>query len=195
MRLSILIPAVYERGLGPLYANLAEQAAEFPAVEILTLFDNRRRSTGLKRQALLDLAKGEYITCLDDDDNVASDYIVTVLEALREQTPDVLSFNSEATLDNGNPFIVRTGLDLPNEQCRQVDGRWVDITRKPWHWCVWSAVHAKQATFPDGYIDDDWFWLRQLMWRVKKEHHIDRTLHYYRYDSHKSLAGQGKPTT
>ena len=72
--------------------------------------------------------------------------------------------------------------------------RRVDITRKPWHWCVWRAELAKTASFPDGTIDEDWYWLRQLVPRVKKQHRIDKVLHYYRYNHKTSLACQGKPT-
>lgn len=202
MFLSILIPAVFERGFqNPIYDNLHTQIGGRDDVEILTLFDNRKRSTGRKRQALLDMAQGTYVTHLDDDDDVATDYLETILTALEanqratQLAPDVLTFNSEATLGTGNPFVVRTGLDHENEQCRQVEGRWIDIKRKPWHWCLWHSRLAHQASFPDGYIDDDWFWIRQMLPHVQRELHIDRTLHYYWHRSDKSLANQGKPTT
>ena len=195
--LSILIPAVLERGLAAIVENLRAQAKEAPEVEILVLYDNRRRSTGLKRQALLDAARGRYITCLDDDDDVAPDYLQAVLEALRlpDQDADVIVFNSRCILNGGNPFIVRTGIEFENEQIWQRGEHWADIRRKPWHWCLWHRDLAKQASFPDGYIDDDWHWLRQMVPRVKRQHRIDRVLHYYTYDRRTSLSNQGEPTT
>jgi hypothetical protein len=195
--LSILVPAVFDRGFAPVCTNLAEQAKDSREVEILLLYDNRMRSTGHKRQVLLDSARGRYITCLDDDDDVAPDYLSVVLDAIRsaEQEIDVIVFNSQCVLNGGNPFVVRTGIEYENEQCWQNEGRWSDIRRKPWHWCLWRSGLAKAASFPDGYIDDDWFWLRQMIPLVKRQHRIDRVLHYYHYDKARSLSNQGEATT
>jgi glycosyltransferase involved in cell wall biosynthesis len=195
--LSILIPAVLERGFPPIVTNLRAQAQGTRDVEILVLYDNRMRSTGLKRQALLDAARGRYITCLDDDDDVAPEYLELVLEAIRlpGQDAEVIVFNSRCVLNGGNAFIVRTGIEFENEQIWQRGGQWGDIHRKPWHWCLWHRDLAKQASFPDGYIDDDWHWLRQMMPRVNRQHRIDRVLHFYTYDKASSLSNQGEPTT
>lgn len=202
MKLSILIPAVFDRNSAALLHKLQEQIGDKP-VELLVLTDNRRRSTGLKRQALLNMAAGRYLTYLDDDDDVAPDYLLEVFDAIRDQPEiepaDVIVFNSEARLlgygFGENPFIVRTGIEYENEDCKSESDRRLDITRKPWHWCIWRAELAKTAHFPDGYIDDDWFWLRQLMPQVKRQHRIDRVLHYYCYNAETSLSGQGQPTT
>lgn len=195
--LSILIPAVFDRQSAPLLANLNAQAKGVPDVEILVLYDNRVISTGRKRQILLDAARGRYITCLDDDDDVAPDYLAAVLDAIRlpGQDADVIIFNSRCVLNGGNPFIVRTGIEFENEQIWQRGDQWADIQRKPWHWCLWHRPLAKAASFPDGYIDDDWYWLRQMMPQVKRQHRIDRVLHYYTYDKRTSLSNQGESTT
>lgn len=196
--LSILIPAVFERGLGPLYENLLRQTAGRDDVEILALFDNRQRSTGLKRQALLNMAEGRYIVCLDDDDSVHPYFIAKLTNAIHcEPGADVVVYNSQASLNGENPFVVRTGIEFENEQCHKdsANARWQNITRKPWAWCAWNSKLAKAATFPDGYIDDDWFWLRQMMPHVKVQARIDEVLHFYQYNAKTSLSNQGKPTT
>lgn len=200
MYLSILIPAVFDRDAAALLTKLRAQIGE-KGVELLVLTDNRRRSTGRKRQALLGMAQGRYVTYVDDDDDVADTYVQDVYDAIlstEDDAPDVIVFNSQAQLlgygFGENPYVVRCGIEYENQDSRMVGDRRVDITRKPWHWCVWNTVLAKTATFPDGYIDDDWYWLRQMMPKVRKQHRIDKVLHYYRYNHKTSLSGQGKPT-
>ena len=192
---SILIPALTERE-SKLVAELHRQIGDKP-VELLVLTDNRKRSTGRKRQALLDLAQGRYITHLDDDDWVMPTYIEDVLAAVYLSCPDVVVFDQLCFWNNDNPFVVRCGIEFENEGIHKdaEDRLWQDIHRKPWHWNVWRADLAKSANFPDGYIDDDWFWLKQLMPKVKTQHRIEKVLHHYHYSSATSASQQGTPTT
>lgn len=197
-KLSILIPALAERE-SKLVAELNRQIGDKP-VELLVLMDNRKRSTGRKRQALLRLAQGHYLTHLDDDDWVAPDYVDEVLKALNpeiDEAPDVLVFNQECTWNGEGPFVVRCGIEYENEDMHKdpEDKVWQDIHRKPWHWCVWRADLARTASFPDGYIDDDWYWLKQLIPKVKNQKRIEKILHYYRYSGATSASQQGAPTT
>jgi len=193
-----MIPAVLDRLSSPLLEKLQRQARQLPAdtqVEILALYDNRRRSTGLKRQALLDAAQGAFVACLDDDDDVSPFYFERITRAIQAQPDaDVIVFDNISILNGENPFRVITGIEFENEPVRKEGGDWVDIHRKPWHWCAWSARLAKAARFPDGYIDDDWFWCRQMVPLVKKQHRIDEALHYYQYNSKTSLSHQGQST-
>ncbi len=198
IKLSILIPAVFDRGYSNIFEQLANQTGANPSVEVIALFDNRHRSTGRKRQAMLDIAQGSYIVCLDDDDGVSPHFCAKILDAIdRNPEADVIVYNSQSSLNGEEPFIVRTGIEFENEQCHKdpQNRHWEDIHRKPWHWCAWSARLARKATFPDGYIDDDWYWLRQMMPHVKKQVRIDEVLHFYQYNYKTSLSQQGKSTT
>lgn len=192
VEISILIPALFERP-AVLATELLQQVQDKP-VEVLVLTDNRRRSTGLKRQALLDVAAGDYVVHLDDDDWVAPTFIADLLAATHHGA-DVISYDQEVDWNGENSFRVTCGLTHDNEGMHKKDELWQPIKRKPWHWCCWAARIAKQARFPDGYIDDDWFWLKQVIELAKTEHHLDKILHYYRYRSGVSASQQGKPTT
>ena len=194
MKLSILICAVFERDFSRLVANLMNQIdrqINDQGVEILVLSDNRKRSTGRKRQALLNAAQGDYVTFIDDDDDVSSDYLAEVLMATKSNA-DVIVFNSEAQLlgygFGENPYIVRCGIEYENQESRMEGDRRVDITRKPWHWCIWKTALAQTASFADTCVDDDWQWLRQLMPKIKTQHRIDRVLHFYQFNCKTSLA-------
>ena len=59
-------------------------------VEILLLFDNRHLTLGAKRNFILDRAKGDYISFIDDDDDISDDYIQTLLTASK----DVMTFKT-----------------------------------------------------------------------------------------------------
>ncbi len=195
--LSILMPAVFDRDSRVLCDNITMTVMqEKLPVELLALFDNRKRSIGLKRNVLLGAARGQYVMHLDDDDDLSPDAVQRIVETIATTAgvADVISFDSKATIDDGNPFRVRTGIAYPNEQCSTVGGKWQDIRRKPWHWCAWKRTFAVTAAFPDGYIDEDAYWLRQLWGRYPTEFHIDSVLHRYRYNSKTSLAQQGVPT-
>jgi hypothetical protein len=47
---------------------------------------------------MLYLAKGEYVVFIDDDDEISSDYVTTLLEATRSNA-DVLCYNVEISID------------------------------------------------------------------------------------------------
>lgn len=48
----------------------------------MALVDNRKRTTGAKRNDLIDLAKGEYVTFIDDDDWAGANYVQSILGAI-----------------------------------------------------------------------------------------------------------------
>ena len=80
--LSILIPSLPERIhlLSSVLSDLHEQSKGKP-VEVLVLTDNRHRTTGQKRNQLIGLAQGRFISFVDDDDSVAADYVDQILES------------------------------------------------------------------------------------------------------------------
>ena len=83
MKLSILIltlPSRRKTFLDDLLNNLEAQASSYPEVEILVFYDNKKRTVGQKRDGVLSLAKGDYMTFIDDDDSVAEDYIKSIID-------------------------------------------------------------------------------------------------------------------
>ena len=104
---SILISGIPERfhTVQPLLYSLLETQAvgRMSDIELLYLLDNKRRTVGAKRNALLDVARGEFISFIDDDDTVAPDYVRRVHDAIlqarrTDRLPDVICFGQRATL-------------------------------------------------------------------------------------------------
>ena len=102
---SILICGIPERyhTVQPLLFSLLERqsVARMADVELLYLLDNKRRSVGAKRNALLGEARGEYVSFIDDDDMVSGEYVRrihdAIVEARKRETPvDVICFSQQA---------------------------------------------------------------------------------------------------
>jgi hypothetical protein len=182
--LSILTPAVPSRwGLvQKLWSDLSQQIQDGP-VEHLILMDNKRRTVGEKRDALLRAARGDYIAFVDDDDAVSEDYVESLLEKI-ELRPDVITFRQEATV-NGEVGEIEFRLGNPNEPFKPGG-----VTkRNAWHICAWRRSLAICSGFPSISYGEDWAFAQKLcaLDGLKTEH-IDRVLHFYIHNSATSEA-------
>ena len=191
---SILVPAVPSRlaRLEKLMAKLSAQAERKP-VEVLALLDNKKRTVGFKRDALVQAALGRYVAFVDDDDDVADDYVDSIISAACQTTADVIVFKQRCTFVNakciscleidGPPFVIDHDINNPMEAVHQFeDGHWRDIKRKPWHHNAWKASLAKSVRFPDTSFGEDGAWCSQLWPLVQSQFKIDKVLHYYQFN-------------
>lgn len=91
MKLSILICSLAERHwyLSSLLSMLGPQIV--PETELLINIDSRTKTIGEKRNELLHAANGEHVVFVDDDDVVPSDYVASILDALKHD-PDCIGF-------------------------------------------------------------------------------------------------------
>jgi len=99
MTLSILIPTLHERRqkLFVLKQKLMMLARPYgDEIEILINEDNGEKSTGVKRNELIDLAKGRMSAFIDDDDDVPHYYFDSIFKAIRNK-PEVDSTGSHTT--------------------------------------------------------------------------------------------------
>ncbi|MDD5351101.1 MAG: glycosyltransferase family A protein [Chthoniobacteraceae bacterium] len=202
MLLSILTPAVPSRleQIGKLCRELARQIGALP-VEHLVLLDNKRRTIGEKRDALLRLAHGDYVAFVDDDDWIRPDYISSLVSAVsglkssvptsasepttpdsRLQTtdfPDVITFEQLSVID-GVPGQISFRLGNPNEPFRPAH-----VTRRnAWHVCAWRRTLAICSSFPASNYGEDWAYAAKLcaipgLTTV----HIPRILHEYHHSA------------
>lgn len=153
------------------------------AVEHLVIFDNRARSIGLKRQACLDAARGQYVAFVDDDDDIADTYVADLLDVIVASAPDVITFEQRVIIDEAEGRCV-FGLRHQDEPFAP-DGT---FKRAPWHVCAWKRELVKDCVFPDNSYGEDLTWCLQARRRVRTSVHIPRVLHTYRYSSSTSAA-------
>ena len=197
MILSILIPSIpsrLESHLIPLVRQLEGQIEKIRhpnEIEIIVLCDNKKRSIGAKRQALLNMAQGEYITYLDDDDVPNIDYIKRFVRAYiygypseRQMIFDVATFNQNVLL-NGETYKVRFQHGHPTNDELIKDAITI---RPPWHVCFWRREVVQHCTFPDTNYGEDWAWAEQANKKAKYAHHINHEMMTYVYDSKVSEA-------
>lgn len=183
MKLSILTPAIPERIAQAV--ELSKKINSQPGIsyaEHLIFCDNRARSIGAKRQALVDIALGDYVAFCDDDDDISDDYLPSILEATMTGA-DVITFHQKA-IYNGKESEVHFGL---NNQ----DGPFVagGITiRSPWHICAWKRSAIDGCLFAELNYGEDIAWCLQARRRVKTGVHIPKVLHIYRHDSKATAA-------
>jgi glycosyltransferase involved in cell wall biosynthesis len=112
--LSILICSIHSRHdrLQTLLKELLYQRMDNPLIEILTNIDNKEKSTGKKRQELIEEAKGKYIIFIDDDDWVQPCYISELLKAA-ESDADCFAINGWITTNGSNKIEWRLSNCLP----------------------------------------------------------------------------------
>lgn len=197
--LSVLIPSVPSRlgMLSCLMDELQHQIGSLP-VEVLAFTDNKKRTIGEKRDALVQMANGKYFAFCDDDDWPMPEYVEEIVTAIRlneketelcrgvvypNNMVDVIVFNQQVSL-NGKEFTVRFGLEYENEQANlDENGSYPSVVhRAPFHVCAWRSDLAKKYRFEKSQYGEDWAWSKQLIAEAKTQHRIEKTLHRYVFD-------------
>lgn len=197
--LSILTPAVPKRfqQLEALCSELQKQIGD-RAVEHLILMDNKRRTVGEKRDALLRAAHGAYVAYVDDDDWISPDYVTELLLAI-ESKPDVVTFQQEASV-NGFRNLIEFKLGNPNEPFKSIDacldkGQMPVTKRNAWHICAWRRMLAMCSHFPASNYGEDWAYAAPLCAIPNlKEVHIPKVLHFYNHSAETTEAPAPNPT-
>lgn len=173
-KLSILICTVPSRMstfLPTLLDKLLPQATK--DVEIIWLGDNKKRTVGEKRNNLLNLAKGDYIIFVDDDDRVSDDYVAQLMNGIRSGA-DVVNFKVMCSV-NGSPYK-RVDYDATFKR----DTDHADHYRRiPNHLMCTKRVLALQAGFPLISMSEDAQYAKKLLPLLKTQAFIDKVLYYY----------------
>jgi glycosyltransferase involved in cell wall biosynthesis len=155
---SVLIPTIpgREESLKRLLDAIREKIARIAPhlrVEYSIKFDNKEMSVGLKRQELLQTAKGKYMAFIDDDDMITDEYIEDLAETIRGSYPvmrlrgQIQQYTFTHSLDNkldGN--MARDGVFL----------------RPPNHLNPMMTDVAKLIHFKDSLRGEDLDWTIRL---------------------------------
>ncbi len=208
---SILIAGIPERfhTVQPLLHSLLEKqaVARMPDVELLFFMDNRRRPVGAKRNDLLAMARGEYVSFVDDDDEVAPNYVERIYQMIartrKSDSPaDVICFPQRATL---KPFGVthECTYSIAHWKDREPDKRRVlapavngdgtpipntlNWTGPPAHTMAWRREVVKSIRFPEQNFGEDVGWVDAACENAKNEMRIEgEPLYFYHFDQEKS---------
>ena len=149
---------------------------------------NEGLSYGGKRNAITEIAAGDYIAFADDDDEVHPEYLSRILAAI-DQGPDVVGFKV-ACYGYANacksPEIME-----PADVSIRYDG-WANdqngfkYVRYPHHLAPTQREHAMAIGYRGHYGEDHDYSVRmQASGRLKTEVHIDEFLYIYRFNAKK----------
>lgn len=190
IKLSILILTTPRRR-GTFFQRLLDkleaQVGELP-VEIIGIYDNKRRSVGSKRNAALAMAQGEYVCFFDDDDTPADDYVISILDCI-DKNPgvDTIVFDCITTIHkDGKPVekhYSKYSKDFDYTINNTPDANGFKQWRgKPSHTCVHRMAHVRQYAFPDKNYGEDVDFCSRVSANIKTEARIDKVLYFYNFN-------------
>lgn len=175
--LSILIPSVPERmtHLKQMLDTLYEQAKDKP-VEILVLLENKKRTTGEKRNILIEQAQGEYVVFVDDDDRVEPNYIDTLCTTIASNaTADCIVFDVSVNFNNLFTKVTKFGKELEHTEDENF------YYRKPNHIMCYAKRIAVQHKFLNVSYGEDDEWGARVSQDIVNQVKIPATLYHYDY--------------
>lgn len=143
--------------------------------ETIWMLDCGHLPTGIKRNALLDVARGEYIAFVDDDDMIAPDYVKRILSAVPEG-PDVISFGIDYSMDDKHVFEARFDLRQPWHS----DGGKVVRTYTGSHTMAWKRALVKDLRFAALYYGEDVPFTRAACSLASTQVMLPDVLYFYR---------------
>ena len=181
--ISILIPTLTNRTMyfKRITDELNRQIVEIHAekeVEILAYCDNRQKTTGHKRNVLLNKAVGKFTVFVDDDDRVDPKYIYEILKVIKENDDiDCIGIQGLYNENGGKYEPFETSLKHNWEK------------RNGWYYRTINHIspilrkHALEVKFPDKTRFEDYEWTMALKKTglLKKEVVIKKPMYIYEY--------------
>jgi len=142
-------------------------------VELISLFDNKKRSIGKKRQEMINLAQGQYLVFIDDDDRITEDYVSQIMTKLYENpNTDCVVFDSICSV-YGTTKYCKYGIEF--EYC----DNGLEWRGKPAHTMVYASHIAKKHQYSDMVYAEDLDWVKRACLDIKNQTRIDKVLYYY----------------
>ncbi len=178
MKLSILVCSTqnrYNTFLTKILKELFAQSTD--EVEILTLIDDKKRMLGTKRNNLVDIAQGEYVTFVDDDDRISKDYVSELLKAI-ESKSDIINFVVSVSLNGGVSKNCYYDKDYKSDHNKENT-----YHRLPNHIMCVRRELAQKVRYKDILKGEDSDYSKRLQHHLKTQTNIDKVLYFYDYNS------------
>ena len=163
-----------------MYSALEEQMRQHELqrdAEIVYLRDSGEQSIGSKRNALLHLAKGAFVSFVDDDDQIGPDYLPLVCEAIRRRpNVDCLGIRGVISFRGSHPREFVHSL-----RYREIFSRKHAYYRPPAHLNPIRREITLRYPFADISYSEDFDWALRLRddGALKQEEFIDSPICYY----------------
>ena len=187
--LSILVCSVsdrYEEAL-ELGLDLVHQASPYGTlVEVLILTDNRCRTIGMKRQALLDISQGGYVCFVDDDDEVHEEFVKRIMSNIIAEATSahVLTFPTLCASKEFGTMLVHHDILYRNENPKMPS-----FKRKPWFMHPIRRDIAVSSRFTDKNWGEDADWLNGIWPKLTHQTSISlEPLYQYNWNDKKGAS-------
>ena len=161
-----------------LLTNLEQQIDKFNLqgrVEVLYLGDTKTLTVGAKRNKLAQIATGDYITFVDDDDTLNSIYLIELIKAIdRYPNIDVVNFNVEISINGaeGKPVLY----SKEHIQDKNLKHAYLRI---PNHLMCFKRKLVLSTPYLDISFEEDAKWAKAVLPKITNEVNIDRILYFY----------------
>jgi len=178
--LTILVPTVPSR-LDYFYPKIMKQliaqTEKYNNVELISFFDNKKRTIGKKRGEMLNLAQGKYVTFVDDDDRISDDYVDEIVKAINTNNEvDCIVYNVICCVNNSKvKKLCKYGVEF---EYGDINGG-LEWRGKPAHTMVWKSSIAKTHLYSDRQNGEDMDWVKRACLDIKTQYRIDKVLYYY----------------
>lgn len=149
-------------------------------LEIIYCKDNKEITVGEKRNRLINMAHGQYVSFIDDDDRISADYIKELLEGI-ETGADIITFNVSVSINGAVPKICYYSMYFDAD--RNEPNAYF---RLPNHLMCVKRELALQVPFKEVNFGEDADYAVRLKPLLKSEHSIDKVLYHYDFDSQKT---------
>lgn len=186
--LNILIPSIPERKeiLDILLNKLTSQIEYCDKIhpslgKVSFIIDSSKKylegglSIGKKREILLKKATAKYICFLDDDDDIAPNYVETLLFLCKENK-DVCTFKSLFKCD---AYWTTIDMSLFNNNEEATSDN--EVKRNVWHICPIKREIALKHSFDDINYGEDWLWISKMLQELKTEAKSNSIIHNYNH--------------
>jgi len=141
--------------------------------EVLILTDNRQMSIGEKRNKLMNLASGDYVSFIDDDDTVERDYIPQILSKMATK-PDCIVFDAIRFVNGRKDKQVKYGIEY-----KQDSNTSQMYYRIPNHLMVFKREIALQVPYQNVSFGEDADFAKRVLPLIKTQERIDKVLYNY----------------
>lgn len=145
-------------------------------VEILILSDPRMMSIGRKRNVLVQAASGRYVSFVDDDDRLESNYVAEVLRAT-DGNADVITFPVLVSLGGGPERICKYDIRFERDYNTPHEFR-----RIPNHICAVRRDLALDTPYADINMGEDADYAKRLLPKLRSQCSIPDPLYHYDFD-------------
>lgn len=184
--LSICIPTLPEQKSKNHLAKLLVLLLPQKTDEIEIIIDDRGRHipTGTKRNDMYAQAQGKYVCSVDCDDWIAPTYCEDILIAIKNNMPDVVTFDGWYTENGRNhvDWVIKLGEKYEARHDAASGGKYM-FFRWPNHLTAMKKEIATSVKFEPIWQGEDYKWSKEIRDRniLKTEIHIYKQLYHYIY--------------